>query len=164
MPVGRFLAAILAVIWDDQTDKYLLLRRSPQKDVGAGWWECPTGRVDQGENFEQALYREVWEELQVRPQVEFLIGTTHFYRGAPSPDTEMLGIVYGCTLPDPAAIQTGAEHDDLRWMSAAEAIDFLPGDHWLAWCICRAEHLRRAAPPELREIFRREGFEIAPAA
>jgi 8-oxo-dGTP diphosphatase len=82
MSIGRFYAGIAAVIWSSQTGQYLLLRRSDEKDYGPGIWECVTGRVDQGEGFEDALHREVREELGVSVQVEYILGTTHFYRGA----------------------------------------------------------------------------------
>ncbi len=160
MAIGRFLAAIVALIWDPATGKYLILQRSAQKDVGAGNWECPTGRLDQGEGFEDALYREVWEELQVRPQIEFLLGTTHFHRGEAIPENELIGLVYGCTLPAPAAVQIGEEHAAMHWMSREEAFAFLPEAHWLRWCIHRAELIRGTIPAGLAEVYRTEGFEI----
>ena len=55
MPIGRFLCGIAALIWDPATDQYLLLRRAESKDFGARSWECPTGRVDQGESFTAAV-------------------------------------------------------------------------------------------------------------
>ncbi|HIP70446.1 MAG TPA: NUDIX domain-containing protein, partial [Anaerolineae bacterium] len=88
MPVGRFLGGIAALIWDEATDRYLLLRRAAHKDVGAGHWECVTGRVDQGESYEDALHREVQEEIGIPAQIQFIIGTTHFYRGPARPENE----------------------------------------------------------------------------
>ena len=98
MPVGRFIGGVGALIWSQEDGKYLLLRRSPEKDFASGIWECVTGRVDQGEGFEEALHREVREELSVQVQVEFIIGTTHFYRGESLPENELIGIIYGCSL------------------------------------------------------------------
>jgi 8-oxo-dGTP diphosphatase len=57
MSIGRFIGGIGALIWSPKVKRYLLLRRSAQRDYGAGAWECVTGRVDQGEGFEQALHR-----------------------------------------------------------------------------------------------------------
>jgi 8-oxo-dGTP diphosphatase len=81
MTIGRFYAGIAALIWSPETKQYLLLCRSEQKDYARGAWECVTGRVDQGEGFEDALHREVHEELGVEVQIEHILGTTHFYRG-----------------------------------------------------------------------------------
>jgi len=52
---GRFLAGIAALIWSPLEGKYLLLRRADDRDYAAGVWECITGRLEQGEGFEDAL-------------------------------------------------------------------------------------------------------------
>ncbi|HEX6387601.1 MAG TPA: NUDIX domain-containing protein, partial [Anaerolineae bacterium] len=59
MSIGRFYGGVAALLYFPPTRQYLLLKRSPAKDYGAGTWECVTGRVDQGEGFEDALRREV---------------------------------------------------------------------------------------------------------
>ncbi len=44
--------------------KFLLARR-PQGKVYAGWWEFPGGKLETGENFHDALVRELDEELNI---------------------------------------------------------------------------------------------------
>ncbi|MBN1148025.1 MAG: NUDIX domain-containing protein [Anaerolineales bacterium] len=158
--VGRFLAGIAALIWDSAMDKYLLLQRSQDKDYGSGAWECVTGRVDQGEDFETALHREVLEEIGAEVQIEFIIATTRFYRGEARPENELLGVLYGCTLKDPGQVTHGSEHSQARWFSAQEADDFLPERYWLRNIIERAEQMKAQLPEGLREVYRREGFNI----
>jgi 8-oxo-dGTP diphosphatase len=160
MPIGRFLCGIAALIWDPATDKYLLLRRSLSKDFAARSWECPTGRVDQGESFTTALHREVQEEIGATVQIEFIIAATHFYRGPELPENELNGLIFGCSLASPGPISFGDEHSEMRWATAEEAYALLPADHWLQDVIRRAESLHRLLPPELRHEFRRKGFEI----
>lgn len=160
MAVGHFLGGVAALIWDEQSGRYLLLRRSAQKDFLSGEWECVTGRVDQGENYTQATLREVQEEIGAAAQIELLIGVTHFYRGAPKPENELLGVIFGCTLLQGERASLGEEHSELRWVSPAEAYALLPAGHWLRWAIARAEKLRAALPAELRAELRAEGFEI----
>ena len=63
MVVGRFLGMVGALIWDPSRDRYLILKRSAEKDFAKNIWECGTGRVDQGETFTSALLREMKEEL-----------------------------------------------------------------------------------------------------
>ncbi len=82
--IGHFLGGVAGLIWKPDTDQYLLLRRSDQRDFKAGDWDCVTGRVDQGEGFEAALHREVREELRAKVQIEFIVAITHFYRGEAS--------------------------------------------------------------------------------
>jgi 8-oxo-dGTP diphosphatase len=96
MALGRFLAMVGALIWRQTDGKYLLLRRSEVKDFAAGQWECVTGRLEQGRSFWQAVRREAFEELGLEVQIEFVLGTTHFYRGDAIPENEMVGVHYGC--------------------------------------------------------------------
>ena len=160
METGRFLAGIAALIWEPETDRYLLLRRAADKDFGAGGWECPTGRLDQGEGFTEALHREVREELSVDVQLEFPLGTTHFYRGAPVPENELVGLVFCCSILPGQTIRTSAEHDARRWLTAAEMESFLPESHWLQPVIRRARFLQQQLPPAVRAHYREHGFDF----
>ncbi len=159
MSVGRFLCGIAALVYHPATRTYLLLRRAADRDAGGGEWECVTGRVDQGEGFEEALHREVREELGVAVAPDFIVGTSHFYRGASVPENELLGVTYACMLDDPGAIRVSAEHSEHRWLTADEVFDLLPPDHWLHRTIRRAELARTALPATLMATHRREGFE-----
>ena len=160
MSVGHFLAGVAALIWDPTTDQYYLLRRAGHRDFQQGAWECVTGRVDQGEDFEEALNREVREEIGGELQVEFIVATTHFYRGEALPENELLGVIYGCTLKNPKEVSFGAEHSEARWVTAEEAFAFLPQGHWLRKVITRAEQMKAHLPESLRKIFQEEGFNI----
>lgn len=164
MTIGLFSAGIGSLIVNENDGKYLILKRSPQKDFAAGAWECVTGRVEQGEGFEEALRREVREELDVEVRPLFIIGTTHFYRGPKRPENELIGIVYCCTCPDLTRLRLSHEHSECRWVSAAEARDLIGGDHpsesWLLRVIERAEVTRQQCPAHLLAVHQREGFEL----
>jgi 8-oxo-dGTP diphosphatase len=164
MSIGRFYAGIAAVIRSSQTNQYLLLRRSDQKDYGPGVWECVTGRVDQGEGYEDALLREVREELGVIVQTEYILGTTHFYRGAPAAENELVGVVYLCSLDDPGSITIGPEHSEFRWFAVEEALELLsatdPSTQWARRVIERAEVIRTILPSKLVKLNQQTGFEL----
>lgn len=164
MSVGRFIAGIGALIWNPVADTYLILRRAATKDFGAGNWECVTGRLEQGEGFQDALFREVQEEIGVPPQIAFILGTSHFHRGDPTPDNELVGVLYCCTVDDPTAIRLCEEHDALRWVTAEEAEELFqedarPSHQWLLDVIQRAQFTRNHLPPDLRSFYRYRGFE-----
>lgn len=161
MSTGRFQCGVAAIIYHPSTKTYLLLRRADARDFGGGEWESVTGRVDQGESFEAALHREVWEELQAQIQLDFILGTSHFYRGDPVPENELLAVKYACTIAEREAIQVSAEHSEYRWLTAEEIYAFLPAAHWLYQSIQRAEQTRRLLPAELLELHRAFGFEDA---
>jgi|GEM_PF-293665 8-oxo-dGTP pyrophosphatase MutT (NUDIX family) len=168
MAIGRFIAGIGALIYDPEDDKYLLLRRSSEKDFAPGAWECVTGRVDQGESFEGALHREVREEIGIEVHPLFLIGTTHFFRGEPRPENELVGLVYCCSIENKRnnkkEIQLSAEHAEYRWLTAGQARLILnasnPTERWLRRVIERAEVTMECLPPDLIKLHRRQGFEL----
>lgn len=56
-----------------ENGKYLIARRPEDADLG-GFWEFPGGKVKKGESPEEALQREIYEELRVRCRVGEKIG------------------------------------------------------------------------------------------
>ncbi len=163
MSIGKFLGGVGALIYNPADNTYLMLQRSASKDVGAGKWECVTGRVDQGEGFEQAVIREVHEEIGVEIQLDMLIGTTHFYRGEAIDDNELIGVFYGAHLSDPnATIQISDEHAQFLWMTPQEITDTLSdkAHAWIIHLVQRDQLLRKWLPQTLIGIFHAEGFEI----
>lgn len=160
MSGGIFHAGIGALVRRASDGKYLVLKRSLDKDFGGGAWECVTGRVDQGESFSVAVLREVREELNVSAHIESIVGTTHLYRGAAIPENEMVGVQYCCVIDDAETIHPSAEHSEHRWVTQGEAETLLPDGHWLINVIRRAEAIRKFAPSELLDFYRANMTEV----
>ena len=160
MSIGRFMGMIGALIWSPGIEKYLILKRSVDKDFSSENWECGTGRVDQGESFTEALHREIWEELGIEVQIDFVLGTAHFYRGEEVPENEMIGVFYRCSLDDPDSIRLSWEHSEFRWVNESEALALLPDGYWLRRLIRHAEALRLLMPNELLDYFSDAGFDL----
>lgn len=154
--VGRFICGVAALIYNPTNERYLLLRRAADKDAGAGEWECVTGRVDQGESFEAAVHREVREEIGATVRIEFIIGTTHFYRGEAKPENELLGVKYFCTITDMESVQMSLEHSEMRWLTANEIYAMLPSDHWLVETVRLGDYLWKALSGEVKARLREE--------
>lgn len=160
MPIGRFFAGIGALLWRRSDRRYLMLKRSEAKDAGAGAWECVSGRVDQGEGFVEAVHREVAEELGIEVQIDFIVGTEHFYRGEARPENELLLVQFCCSVQEPVEVAPSWEHSEYRWVTAQEAEELLPAGHWLRSVIGHAEAIRAMLPAELLEYYRVQGFEL----
>ena len=64
------------VLLTDEDDKILILKRSTNSKTNPGKWELPGGKVDQGESFDQALVREVYEETQLKIGLEHVVGVS----------------------------------------------------------------------------------------
>ena len=98
-----------------QNDKVLSVQRAAhRKEYVSLKWEFPGGKVEVGESREEALVREIREELSVDIQVsEFLMTVEHTY-----PDFHLTMHVFKCVL-DHGEI-TLNEHVALKWLSIDE--------------------------------------------
>lgn len=160
MAVGRFLAMVGVLVWRRLDGKYLVLRRPDTRDWAAGEWECASGRLEQGEDFIQAARREAVEELGLEVRIEFLLGTTHFYRGDALPENEMIGVIFGCTVGDITGLDLSYEHSAHHWVTAEEAQSLFPIPHFMGRLIARAETFRSLMPRELRQQYWKGDFDF----
>ncbi|MET0249216.1 MAG: (deoxy)nucleoside triphosphate pyrophosphohydrolase [Sphingobium sp.] len=92
MPVSSPLLVVAAALID--ADGRVLLQRRPEGRPMAGLWEFPGGKVEPGETPEQALIRELHEELGVRTHASCLAPAT--FASAPVGDRHMLLMLYVC--------------------------------------------------------------------
>ena len=160
MPVGRYFAMVGFLVWRRGDGRYLLLKRSLDKDFEQGEWETGSGRLEQGEGFTEALKRESREELGIELRAECIVGTTHFFRGERRPENELVGVIFGCSVPDETEFILSKEHTDYKWMTADEARNFLQQDHWLASLIEQADKFRHSIPNAMRELYQAGDFEF----
>lgn len=115
------LLVTAAIIFD--RDKVLVTRR-PDNKRHPGLWEFPGGKIDSGESPEDALIREIHEELGAEIEVEGIFEVVYFcYDWGP-----VLVLAYTCR------ILTGDLHDigvaEHRWVDPRDlaALPFLPAD------------------------------------
>ena len=90
----------------------------------AGWWELPGGKVEEGEASEEALAREIREELDAEIEVGRLLCVVDYYY----PKFHLIMDCFVSELADEGF--TLVEHRAARWLAVGELdeVKWLPGD------------------------------------
>ena len=115
------IEVVAAIIHDDEGRIF-----ATQRGYGdwQDFWEFPGGKMEPGESPEEALKREIWEELETRIVIERLVKTIEY-------DYPKFHLTMHCFL---CRIESGnltlKEHEAARWLNKDEfnSVDWLPAD------------------------------------
>lgn len=103
--------------------KLLILQRSNQDDIGPGDWELPGGTIEWNERAEDAVHRELMEEIGVRVTAFRLAYISSFFLNN---TTKVFVINY--LVEAEGEIRLSREHQRFLWSSDDEARELLvPG-------------------------------------
>ena len=117
-------------------DGKLLLCRRPMHKARGGQWEFPGGKIEAGESPQQALERELREELGIEIRAgKALAEITHIY---PDISIRLTLLSARIVAGEPQLL----EHTQLRWVSPREAgaLDLCPADRTLLNQIMEERH------------------------
>jgi len=114
----KFDVVSLFIIYDD---KILLLKRQKNKPY-EGTWGPPAGKGDNGENLEQAICRETFEETGIKVTSNKIIKDKKHYYVRHS-DVDFMFHVYSVKIDkEPQVTLRPIEHSDYAWFVPKKAI------------------------------------------
>ena len=122
MKTIRVVAAVIKAV-DEQGKEILFATQRGYGDMKGGW-EFPGGKIEPGETPQEALKREIQEELDTKIKVGSLIDTIEY-------DYPTFRLSMDCFL---AEIESGnlvlKGHEAARWLTREEldSVDWLPAD------------------------------------
>ena len=131
----RVIEVVAAIIHDEEGRIFATQRGyGPMKDG----WEFPGGKMESGETPEDALKREIWEELETRIEVEQLFKTIDY----DYPDFHLTMHCYICKVE--SGKLTLKEHEAARWLTKEQlsSIDWLPADRSIISRLTECEYVR----------------------
>lgn len=115
------IEVVAAIIHDDEGRIFATQRGYGDYKDG---WEFPGGKMEPGESPEDALKREIWEELETRIVVERLVQTVEW----DYPKFHLKMHCFWCHVESGSL--TLKEHEAARWLSKdqLDSVDWLPAD------------------------------------
>ena len=116
----KTIEVVAAVIYDAQGRIFATQRGYGEwKD----WWEFPGGKIEPGEERDQALKREIREELDAEIEIGELMKTIDY----DYPSFHLTMHCFRCTLDSAVTLK---EHEAAKWLKPTElnSVRWLPAD------------------------------------
>ena len=112
---------VAAIIKKD--NKFLIVQRNRNKHLGLKW-EFPGGKVKENETFEEALLREIKEELNITINIHEKISEVKYK------DDKIDIVLYYYLCSYKSGTMELNEHEDFAWVEKKEfeKYDFVKGD------------------------------------
>ena len=129
----KTVKVVAAVICDSLLEKKAIFATARGYGEYQGQWEFPGGKVEAGEKPQEALVREIQEELETRVKVGDLIGTVEY-------DYPTFHLSMDCFWCEVIAGElTLLEAEDAKWLSKdmLDSVRWLPADRILIHALKR---------------------------
>ena len=122
MKTVRVVAAVIQAV-NDKNEPVIFATQRGYGEYKDGW-EFPGGKIEPGETQQEALIREIKEELKITINVGDLIDTIEY----DYPEFHLSMDCFLCEISDGKPVLT--EHEAARWLTKEElsTVDWLPAD------------------------------------
>ena len=116
-PYDIFQRVAMKAVIVDGSGKILILREAKTYEDGTnhGRYHFPGGRVEPGENFEQALKREVREETGLEVELEYPVYVGDWQPVIKGVPHQIIATFIVCK-PKQGSVTLSTEHDDYQWL------------------------------------------------
>ncbi len=120
----KTIRVVAAVICDSLQEKKRIFATARGYGQFKGQWEFPGGKIEAGETPQQALVREIQEELKTKIKVDDYIETVEY----DYPDFHLSMDCFWCEIIEGDLILLEAQ--DARWLTKDEldSVNWLPAD------------------------------------
>ncbi len=114
---GNKALQVAVGVVQDSAGRILISRRSPDAHQG-GLWEFPGGKIENGESVEQALARELYEELAIRVgSISPLINIVHQY-------SDLKVQLHVCSVSDFSGQAQACEGQQFSWVYKDQLVHY----------------------------------------
>lgn len=137
MPV--FGVATKGVVFNPELKKYLVLKKSLAEDINPDTYEFPGGRLQFGEELEEAVKREIKEETGLDVLTQRMFNAWTFTKK--DKGFQLTGIDFLC-ITNQEEIHLGEEHSRAEWLNVEEILNNKDYPGWLQQTISMAENFR----------------------
>ncbi|MDO8638073.1 MAG: NUDIX hydrolase [Candidatus Daviesbacteria bacterium] len=117
--IPKNILVLVSGILIDSDEKILLLQRNNQNSSYQGYWQLPEGKIEFGEQSEEALKRELLEEIGVKNASVKLCDVSASLMYAKGKNYHVVRIVYNVRTRD--KIVLGEDHSEFNWFSIKDA-------------------------------------------
>ncbi len=125
MTEKKFALSVRVLLFDEKGG-ILLLQRSNNSKTNPGKWELPGGKIDPGESFNDALYREAKEETGFNIILHHSAGTAE----QQIEDVHVIHLIMVGSIRS-GGLSISSEHQEYRWTPIPE-IKNLPLADWFS--------------------------------
>ena len=113
----KTIEVVAAVIKNAEGLTLAVQRGESSKPYISKKWEFPGGKIEEGESLQQALHRELSEELKIEAEIGELVTTVHHTY----PDFKLIMHAFHCEIKGGELTLT--EHLDLKWLAKSDLHD-----------------------------------------
>jgi len=110
--------SVVAGVLIDNENRVLIVKRSKNESSYASMWELPSGKVDHGEDPNEAIIREFKEETNLNVKALFPFKVTHYTIDKPDSKRHTVQIIYFVKKTSENEIKLNDdEHEEFAWIT-----------------------------------------------